>query len=73
VGAGRDGPAVATVVLVLFFLLPGTQVIAWGFYRYLDGPIAPPLSFATFLFLYVTLAAFVVNVLALRLVRASVR
>lgn len=58
-----------SAVLVLFSMLPGTQVIAWGFYAYRDGPIAPPLAFATFLFLAVLLAAAVLNVAALRLLR----
>jgi hypothetical protein len=61
--------AVATGALVLLLMLPGTQVIAWGFYRYLDGPIAPPGSFATFLFLYATVVAGALNLLALRLTR----
>lgn len=60
---------IATATVVLFLMLPGTQVIAWGFYAYRDGPIAPPLSFATFLFLYLTVAAAVLNVAALRLLR----
>jgi hypothetical protein len=58
---------VLTAALVLFLMLPSTQVIAWGFYAYRDGPIAPPLSFTTFLFLYAVLAAAVLNVAALRL------
>jgi hypothetical protein len=45
-------------------------VIAWGFYAYLDGPIPPPRSFTTFLFLYVLLAAWTLNLLALRHTRA---
>lgn len=60
---------VATAAVVLFLMLPGTQVIAWGSYAYRDAPIAPPLSFATFLFLDVVLAAAVLNVAALRLLR----
>ena len=61
--------AVMTAALVLFLMLPGSQVIAWGFYRYQDGPLAPPLSFTTFLFLYAVLAAALLNVAALRLLR----
>lgn len=64
--------AVSTAVLVLLLMLPGTQVIAWGAYRYLDAPIPPPASFATCLFLYVALAVGAVNLLALRLVRAGI-
>ena len=56
-------------LLVLFLMLPGTQVIARGFYRYQAGPIAPPLAFTTFLFLSVVLAAAVLNLAALRLLR----
>jgi hypothetical protein len=67
VGARRV--AVTTGALVLFLMLPGTQVIAWGFYRYLDGPIAPPGSLATFLFLYATIAAGALNLLSLCLAR----
>jgi hypothetical protein len=59
----------ATAVLLAFFVLPGTQVVAWGWYAYLAGPIPPPASFATFLFLYATLAAGALNLLALRLFR----
>jgi hypothetical protein len=58
--------AVGTGLLVLVLVLPGTQIIAWGFYRYLDAPLPPPASFATFLFLYLTLAVGAVNLLALR-------
>lgn len=64
---------VATAVMVLFFLLPGTQIVAWGWYAYLDGPIPPPASFATFLFLYATLAVAALNLVALRLFRARTR
>jgi hypothetical protein len=64
---------VATVAMVLFFLLPGTQTIAWGWYAYLDGPIRPPASFATLLFLYATLAVGALNLLALRLIRDRTR
>ena len=63
--------AVLTAALVGILLLPGTQVIAWGFYAYRDGPIAPPLALATFLFLYLTVAAAVLNVAALRLLRRA--
>jgi hypothetical protein len=62
--------AVGAGLLVLGLLLPGTKVVAWGFYAYLDGPIPPPAAFATFLFLYATLAAWTLNLLALRLARA---
>ena len=61
--------AVVTAALVLFLMLPATQVIDWGFYRYQSGPIPPPLSFTTFLFLAVMLSAAVLNVMALRLFR----
>jgi len=61
--------AVATAALILFFMLPRTQVVAWGFFRYMDGPIAPPLSFTTFLFLYAMVAVAVANVAALRWLR----
>ncbi len=60
---------VVAAALVLFLMLPGTQAVAWGFYAYRDGPIAPPLAFATFLFLPAMLGAAVVNVAALRLLR----
>jgi hypothetical protein len=70
--AGARRIVVATGALVLFFLLPGTQVVAWGFYRYLDGPIPPPGAFFTFLFLYATLAAGILNLLALQLARQRV-
>ena len=71
--AGSRRLSIATAVLVGFLMLPGTQVIAWGFYAYLDIPIPPPKSFATFLFLYVTLAAGAHNMLALRWLRARLR
>lgn len=61
--------ALATAALVLFLMLPGTQAIAWGFYGYWDGPIAPPASLTTFLWLYVVVAAAALNVAALRLLR----
>ena len=61
--------ALMTAALVLFLMLPGTQAIAWGFYGYRDGPIAPPVSLTTFLWLYVVLAAAVLNVAALGLLR----
>lgn len=61
---------IATAALLMLLMLPGTQAIAWGFYLYRDGPIAPPLSFSTFLFLYLLVAAAIVNLAALRLLRA---
>jgi len=60
---------VATATLVLFFLLPRTQIIAWGLFRHGAGPLAPPLSFVTSLFLYAVLATAVLNLAALRLLR----
>ena len=62
----------ATALLVLILMLPGTQIVAWGFYRYLDSPIPPPASFATFLFFSLTLAAGILNLLALRHARARI-
>jgi len=59
-----------TIATAALLMLPGTQAIAWGFYLYRDGPIAPPLSFSTFLFLYLLVAAAIVNLAALRLLRA---
>jgi len=64
--AGARRIVVATAALVLFFLLPGTQDIAWGFYAYERGPIPPPFSFTTFLFLYALLAVGAVEVATLR-------
>jgi len=68
--AARRG-AVLTVALCMFLMLPGTQVVAWGFYGYQNGPISPPLSLATFLFLYVLLAAGLLNLTALHLLRRN--
>jgi hypothetical protein len=62
--------AIVTGGVVLLLMAPGTQAISWGFYRYLDGPIPPPASFATFFFLFLILAAWVLNLLALHLARA---
>jgi hypothetical protein len=59
----------ATAGLIGVLMLPGTHLIAWGFYWYREAPIAPPLSLATFFFLYALLAAAALNLLALRLVR----
>ena len=65
--AGARWITVATATLVLFFMLPRTQVIAWGLFPHADRPLAPPLSFVTFLFLYALLATAVLNLAALRL------
>jgi hypothetical protein len=61
--------ALATAALVLLLMLPGTQAVAWGFYRYQGGPISAPLSFTTFLWFYVVLVAASLNLAALRLLR----
>ncbi|MFN8634373.1 MAG: glycosyltransferase 87 family protein [Chloroflexota bacterium] len=64
--------AVLTAALVAVMMLPGTQDVAWGFYRYQERPISPPLSLVTGFWLYVIVAALVLNVAALRLRRQNV-
>jgi len=58
------------VVYVRAVSSPPTDFAA---YAHLDGPIAPPTSFATFLFLYATFPAWALNLLALRLLRPRSR
>jgi hypothetical protein len=60
---------VATLTVGLL-ALPGTTIIAWGWGLYsVDGPLPPPLSFVTFIFLYGLLSVAAVNLIALLLTR----
>lgn len=62
--------AVVATLTVGLLALPGTTIIAWGWGLYsVDGPLPPPLSFVTFIFLYGLLSVAAVNLIALLLTR----
>jgi hypothetical protein len=65
--SARATAVVATLTIGLL-ALPGTTIIAWGWGLYsVDGPLPPPLSFVTFIFLYGLLSVAAVNLIALHL------